>query len=123
MERASDRLDYPKSKLSDESSPSYKTSKTSRKMPPSSDVTKCKKRQKLTMLPRPRCGSIQPKLQLFIICWIIIVPTLSQPSTVKEINTNTPLALLALSVNWNHWPFDAHSMFNILAQLVGLKIS
>jgi hypothetical protein len=39
-----DQLGYPKSKLHDES-------ETSRKMPPSSDVTRCKKRQNLTVLP------------------------------------------------------------------------
>jgi hypothetical protein len=46
-----------------------------------------------------------------------VAPPLSQPPPVKEIiTTNTPSALLALSVNWDHLSFDAPTMLNILAQ-------
>jgi hypothetical protein len=74
---------------------------------------------------RPGCGSIQPKLQLSIICQVIIgctSSTVSTLSTVKEISTtNTPSALSALSVNSDHSPFDAHTMLNILAQNTRLE--
>jgi hypothetical protein len=66
---------------------------------------------------RPGCRSVQPKLQLPIICRVIIGCTSSTVSTLKEISTtNTSSALSALSVNWVHSPFDAHTMLNILAQ-------
>jgi hypothetical protein len=46
----------------------------------------------------------------------LVTPPLSQqPPPVKETTTNTPSALSALSVDSDHLPFDAHTMFNILA--------
>jgi hypothetical protein len=108
-----DQLGYPKSKLHDES-------ETSKKMPPSSDVTRCKKRQKLMVLPsdqdvkayNPSCSS--PSL---VESSLVTPPRClsNSPHPVKEITTNTPSALSALSVNSNHSPSDAHTMFNILA--------
>jgi hypothetical protein len=108
-----DELGYPKCKLHDES-------ETSRKMPPISNVTKCKKRQKLTMLPSDQdveAYNLSCSSPSFVESSLAAPPALSQPPPVKEISTtNTPSALSALSVNSDHSPFDAHTMLNKLAQ-------
>jgi hypothetical protein len=108
-----DELGYPKSKLHDES-------ETSRKMPPISNITKCKKRQKLTMLPSDQdveAYNLSCSSPSFVESSLAAPPALSQPPPVKEISTtNTPSALSALSVDSDHSPFDAHTMLNILAQ-------
>jgi hypothetical protein len=108
-----DELGYPKSKLHDES-------ETSRKMPPISNVTKCKKRQKLTMLPSDQdveAYNLSCSSPSFVESSLAAPPALSQPPPVKEISTtNTPSALWVPSVNSDHSPFDAHTMLNILAQ-------
>jgi hypothetical protein len=83
-----DELGYPKSKLHDES-------ETSRKIPPRSDVTKCKKRQKLTMLPSDQdveAYNLSYSSPSFVES-SLAAPPLSQPLSVKEITTNTPSAL------------------------------
>jgi hypothetical protein len=88
-------------------------------MPPSSEVTKCKKQQKLMMLPSDQdveAYSLPCSSPSFARLSLLVAPTLSQPPPVKEITTNTPSALSALSVNSDHLPFDAHTMFNILAR-------
>jgi hypothetical protein len=87
-------------------------------MPLSSDVTRCKKRQKLTVLPSDQdveAYNLSCSSPSFVES-SLVAPQLSQQSPpVKEITTNTPSALSALSVNSDHSPFDAHTMFNILA--------
>jgi hypothetical protein len=107
-----DELGYPKSKLHDES-------KTSRQMPPISNVTKCKKWQKLTILPSDQdveAHNLSCSSPSFVESSLVAPPALSQPPPVKEISTtNTPSALSALSVNPDHSPFGAHTMLNILA--------
>ena len=89
-------------------------------MPLSSDVTRCKKRQKLTVLPSDQdveAYNLSCSSPSFVESSLAAPPALSQPPPVKEISTtNTPSALSALSVNSDHSPFDAHTMFNILAR-------
>jgi hypothetical protein len=100
-----DQLGYPKSKLHDES-------ETSRKMPPSSDVTRCKRRQKLTVLPSDQnveAYNLSCSSPSFVESSLVAPPLSQQPTPVKEITTNTPSALSALSVNSDHSPFDAHT--------------
>jgi hypothetical protein len=109
-----DELCYPKSKLHDES-------ETYRKIPPILNVTKCKKRQKLTMLPSDQdveaCNLRWSSPSFVESSLFAPARALAQPPPVKEISTtNTPSALSALSVNSDHTPFDAHTMLNILAQ-------
>jgi hypothetical protein len=108
-----DELGYPKSILHDES-------EISAKMPQISNVTKCKKRQKLTMLPSDQdveAYNLSCSSPSFVESSLAAPPALSQPPPVKEISTiNTLSALSALSVNSDHSPFDAHTMLNILAR-------
>jgi hypothetical protein len=102
-------------------------SKTSRKMPPSSEVTKCKKQQKLTMLPSDQdveAYNLSFSSPSFVRS-SLVTPTLSQPPTIKESTPNTPSALFALSLNFDQLPFDAHTtVFNSIYwhTIIGLKI-
>ena len=89
-------------------------------MPPASlDVTRCKKRQNLTVLLSDQdveAYNLSCSSPSFAESSYVAPPALSQPPPVQEISTtNTPSALSALSDTSDHSPFDANTMFNILA--------